>query len=80
MCFNTCGTPNTYATTQEDKASKEEHLAELTAHCTDVQMLKFGQVVDVSMLDTIGLRNKGADELREVLKAQVRLREGWGRV
>jgi len=34
-------------------------------------MLKFGQVIDVSMLDTIGLRNKTADELREALKQQV---------
>jgi hypothetical protein len=34
-------------------------------------MLKFGQVIDVTMLDTLGLRNKGADELREALKSQV---------
>jgi hypothetical protein len=36
-------------------------------------MLKFGQVIDVTMLDTLGLRNKGADELREALKSQVRV-------
>lgn len=56
---------------QEDKAVKEARLAELTAHCRDVQMLKFGQEIDVSMLDGIGLRNKTADDLREVLKGQV---------
>jgi hypothetical protein len=56
---------------QEDKAAKESRLAELTAHCRDVQMLKFGQKIDVSMLDRIGLRNKTADDLREVLKGQV---------
>ena len=51
-------------------------MAELTTHCTDVQMLKFGQVIDVSMLDSIGLRNKGADELRQILKNQVSLAPG----
>jgi hypothetical protein len=58
---------------QEDKAAKELKLADLTAHCTAVQMLKFGQVIDAHMLDGIGVRNKTADELREVLKGQVRL-------
>lgn len=39
-------------------------------------MLKFGQVIDVGMLDSIGVRNKSADELREALKGQVR-RWSW---
>jgi hypothetical protein len=58
---------------QEDKAAQEARLAELSAHCRDVQMLKFGQEIDVNMLDGIGLRNKTADDLREVLKGQVSL-------
>jgi hypothetical protein len=57
---------------QEDKASKEAKLSELREHCTEVQLLKFGQVIDVGMLDSIGVRNKSADELREALKGQVR--------
>eukprot|EP00879_Flechtneria_rotunda_P013188 GHRR01013773.1.p1 GENE.GHRR01013773.1~~GHRR01013773.1.p1 ORF type:complete len:651 (+),score=294.03 GHRR01013773.1:456-2408(+) len=53
-----------------DRAAKEAHLAELTGRCRDVQMLKFGQVIDVSLLDMIGVRNQGADELRKALKQQ----------
>lgn len=40
-------------------------------------MLKFGQVIDVGMLDSIGMRNKSADELREALKGQVRRWSWW---
>jgi hypothetical protein len=57
---------------QADKAAKQGHLAELSAKCRDVQLLKFGQVIDVVLLDTIGVRNRAADELREALKQQVR--------
>ncbi|WIA29897.1 hypothetical protein OEZ86_012366 [Tetradesmus obliquus] len=56
---------------QADKAAKQGHLAELSAKCRDVQMLKFGQVIDVALLDTIGVRNRAADELREALKQQL---------
>lgn len=56
---------------KSDKEAKQVHLAGLNAKCRDVQLLKFGQVIDVALLDTIGVRNKGADELREALKQQV---------
>eukprot|EP00878_Enallax_costatus_P034181 GHUV01037850.1.p1 GENE.GHUV01037850.1~~GHUV01037850.1.p1 ORF type:complete len:128 (+),score=39.77 GHUV01037850.1:137-520(+) len=56
---------------QADQAAKQTRLSELNDKCRDVQMLKFGQVIDVSLLDTIGIRNKGADELKETLKQQV---------
>jgi chromosome segregation ATPase len=57
---------------QADKAAKQGHLAELSAKCRDVQLLKFGQVIDVALLDTIGIRNRAADELREAFKQQVK--------
>jgi hypothetical protein len=69
---------------QADREAKQGHLAELSAKCRDVQMLKFGQVIDVALLDTIGIRNRAADELREALKQQVsgaiiiRLQDGTG--
>jgi chromosome segregation ATPase len=57
---------------QSDKAAKETHFADLEARCREVQLLKFGQVIDVSLLDAIGVRNRGVEELREQLKQQVR--------
>lgn len=56
---------------QADQAVKQMRLSELTDKCRDVQLLKFGQVIDIALLDTIGVRNKGADELRDNLKHQV---------
>ncbi|KAF8073262.1 ABCG35 [Scenedesmus sp. PABB004] len=55
-----------------DKAAKEARLAELAARCREMQLLKFGQVIDVALLDTIGVRNRGADELRDALRQQAR--------
>lgn len=58
-----------------DQTAKQTHLSELNDRCRDVQMLKFGQVIDVSLLDTIGVRNKGTEVLKETLKQQVQLPE-----
>jgi len=47
-------------------------LKEQQARCRDVQLLKFGQEIDVwALLDTIGVRNHEADNLRRALKQQV---------
>lgn len=61
----------------EDKAAREAHVAEQQARCRDVQMLKFGQEIDTALLDTIGTRNRAADELRHALKQQVRSWESY---
>lgn len=55
----------------EEKAAKDAHLVEQQARCRDVQMLKFGQEIDVSLLDTIGVRNHAAEDLKHALKRQV---------
>jgi hypothetical protein len=55
----------------EERAAKDEHVLEQRARCRDVQMLKFGQEIDIALLDTIGARNRAADELRRALKEQV---------
>lgn len=55
----------------EDKAERDSHLEEQRARCRDVQLLKFGREIDTSMLDTIGVRNHAADELKAALKQQV---------
>eukprot|EP00976_Prorocentrum_cordatum_P071208 1180232-Prorocentrum_minimum.AAC.2 len=52
-----------------DKKAKEQRIAELEGRAYDVQMLKFGQLIDLSVLDRMG-SNKGADDLRESLKKQ----------
>jgi hypothetical protein len=46
-------------------------LAAARARCADVQQLKFGGPVDVSLLDTLGVSHKGAAELRQQLHQQV---------
>ena len=52
-----------------DKASKEQHLSELDSRAHDVQILKFGQVINLDLLDKIGPA-QGADELRAALRLQ----------
>ena len=52
-----------------DKASKEQQLAELDARAYDVQILKFGQVINLGLLDKVGPA-QGADDLRTALRAQ----------
>jgi len=51
----------------KSKKVKEERLRELEARSRDVQMLKFGQEVDLDVLEKMGV-NKTAEELREQLK------------
>jgi hypothetical protein len=52
-----------------DKKAKEQRIAELEGRAYDVQMLKFGQLIDLSVLDRMG-SNKGAEDLKEALKKQ----------
>jgi len=52
-----------------DKKAKEARIAELDARAYNVQMLKFGQEIDLELLDRIGT-TRGAEELQEQLKAQ----------
>lgn len=53
-------------------------LAAARARCADVQQLKFGGPVDVSLLDTLGVSHKGAAELRQQLHQQVGGQQGGG--
>ncbi|GBF92886.1 cilia- and flagella-associated protein [Raphidocelis subcapitata] len=57
----------------EDKAERDGQLEEQRARCRDVQLLKFGREMDVSLLDTIGVRNHAAEELQAALKQQERV-------
>lgn len=69
-----------HAALLRDKADKEARVAELEARAHDVQMLKFGQVIDLELLDRVS-SSRGTEELREDLKKQVRPDwvMGWGR-
>ena len=53
----------------KSKKEKEERVAELSAKARDVQMLKFGQVVDLEKLEKLGA-NKVADEVKEKLQRE----------
>jgi len=50
-----------------NQSAKEEKLRELDARACDVQMLKFGQVVDLDAIESVGV-NKGAEDLKERIK------------
>ncbi|TPX71174.1 hypothetical protein SpCBS45565_g01378 [Spizellomyces sp. 'palustris'] len=50
----------------KSRKEKQLKLQELEARATDVQMLKFGHIIDLEKLERMGV-NKGADELREKL-------------
>ncbi len=54
-----------------DKTSKEIRLAELQARCKEVQLLKFGQLIDLSVLDQLGLRGGGNTDLKALVVQQV---------
>ena len=54
-----------------EKRAKEEKIHELSARAYDVQMLKFGQVIDLDVFDRIG-SNKVADDMKETLHKQER--------
>jgi prefoldin subunit 5 len=53
----------------KNRKEKNEKLSELDARATDVQMLKFGQIIDLEKLERMGI-NRGADELREKLQKE----------
>lgn len=57
----------------KSKKEKEERVAELSEKANDVQMLKFGQIVDLEKLEKLGV-NKAADELKEKLSRDDRQR------
>lgn len=48
---------------------------ELEQRALDVQMLKFGQVIDLELLDRVGA-TQGTEELKEELREQVGSRVG----
>jgi len=54
---------------QRDKREKLQRLADLQSRCRELQLLRFGQVVDLRLLDTIGART-GTEELRAALAAE----------
>mgnify|MGYP001188008898 CR=1 FL=1 len=54
---------------QRSKKAKEQKIVELEKKAKDVQMLKFGQIIDLDLLDRIG-ESKGAEDLRESLQKQ----------
>jgi hypothetical protein len=56
---------------EEERTAKEAQLLEQRAKCRDVQLLKFGQEIDVSLLDTIGVSNNAVEGLKLSLKRQV---------
>jgi len=56
-----------HAALLKDQAIKAERVREYEARAYDVQMLKFGQVIDLEALDSVGV-NKNAEELRERIR------------
>nr|KAJ3422153.1 Cilia- and flagella-associated protein 44 [Polyrhizophydium stewartii] len=53
----------------KSKKEKQQKLQELSDRARDVQMLKFGQTIDLEKLERLGV-NKTADELREKLQRE----------
>lgn len=60
-----------YKQLQSDKGDKLTILTALEGRSREVQLLKFGETIDTSLLDAIGIRNTEADELKQALKHQV---------
>merc|ERR1712166_34995 len=55
---------------------KSAEVAELSAKCTDVQVLKFGKEIDLEQIEKASI-NKEADELRDKLEKQLPQRNWW---
>ncbi|KAJ3102122.1 Cilia- and flagella-associated protein 44 [Phlyctochytrium planicorne] len=53
----------------KSRKEKQLKLSELEMRATDVQMLKFGKIIDLEKLERMGV-NKNADELREKLQKE----------
>ena len=58
-----------HITLTNSKIQKAAYVAEMTAKAEDVQMLKFGQLVDLEKLEKLGV-NRQAEELKERLKIE----------
>ncbi|KAJ3195546.1 Cilia- and flagella-associated protein 44 [Irineochytrium annulatum] len=53
----------------KSRKEKQLKLSELDGRATDVQMLKFGKIIDLEKLERMGV-NRNADELREKLQKE----------
>ena len=53
----------------KSKKEKEQRVSELTAKARDVQMLKFGQIVDLEKLEKLGA-TRVSDEVKEKLQKE----------
>ncbi|KAJ3125750.1 Cilia- and flagella-associated protein 44 [Physocladia obscura] len=53
----------------KSRKEKQQKLTELEGRATDVQMLKFGQTIDLEKLERMGI-NRSADELSEKLQKE----------
>lgn len=53
-----------HVTLSRSKKDKQVHLEDMDEHLVQVQLLKFGRIVDLDKLEKIGT-NKNADELRD---------------
>jgi hypothetical protein len=58
-----------HVTLNRTKKEKQGRLAELEEHLVQVQLLKFGKVVDLDKLEKVGT-NKAADEMRDRMLRQ----------
>ena len=78
-----------HASLQKVKAERTEKNRELDASAVQMQMLKFGQLIDLEKLERAMIPKKGTEELKVMLKAQDaanreerqverRLGESWG--
>ena len=56
-----------HKTLQRAQSGKAEKLDELEARAVDVQMLKFGQLINLEAIESVGV-HKGTDELREKVR------------
>ena len=69
-----------HVTLHREQSSKGERLRELDARARDVQLLKFGQVIDLERIESVGV-NKAAEELKERIKkvetTQEAALQGW---
>lgn len=52
-----------HVTLHKEQLAKSEKLRELDARARDVQLLKFGQVIDLERIESVGV-NKAAEELK----------------
>lgn len=58
---------------KKDKETKKAHNKELDEKCQEVQMLKFGQIINLETLEQMSV-NKTAEELKERLKLEQHVR------